>query len=98
MAALGYECPLCRRAFKSFAALRFHFQRIHPVDGTKECPVCSKKTKNAKMHVYNRARLGDAAHKAVYGLLPRGGAYAAEFKRECREFAIKALSVGVERW
>jgi DNA-directed RNA polymerase subunit RPC12/RpoP len=84
-----YACPICGRAFKSFAALKLHFGRAHPVDGRGECPLCGKKYVDLRRHIYNKARLGDRAHRIAYGIAPRSRE--TPFKRECRELAMEAL-------
>jgi hypothetical protein len=87
-----YRCPLCNKGFKSFAGLKLHFVKSHPMDGRGDCPLCGRRGVELRMHYYNRARAGDLKHKVVYGLTPRSNGWReSSLKKECRRLAMEML-------
>ena len=89
-----YRCPYCKRAFKTFFALKIHVSRTHLL----YCPPCKANVPDLRRHVIMKARRGDLNHKILLALMPcHTKSWTKErnreFLKECTKLAMECCKV-----
>ncbi|MUM63700.1 hypothetical protein D1867_00150 [Acidianus infernus] len=87
---MGFNCPVCGKAFGSMTGLRKHFRKNH--SNLDRCPVCNKKVNNLAKHVM---RMKDEDHQVLWYLYNNlRGLRNKELKTRIRMIAKEKLSRG----
>ena len=82
-----FECPICKKRFKTLFTLKQHFKKRHK--DLEECPLCGKRVKRLSIHRYYYG-LTCEKHYVLHYLL---SSKFSKLRKDAGEVAEKVLKV-----